>query len=150
MQVTRKIKRFISELKYFIYFLMPYYFREWIAPSLKKSLYKTFLASHKVSEEANNFLYGASGFKSSFFVHFKYKFEHHLHWTDRSRIWFLLESRFPFLVHLLTEKNAQTPKYHLRYTGRTKWIQRQGDDNLNAREIWKLLYLNQRFKLNEI
>jgi asparagine synthase (glutamine-hydrolysing) len=125
MWYSFKLKRLVSDLIFFIYFLLPSFFRERVTPSPRKFVNAEFLKGYKVSPEVSKILYGASSLKESCLAHFEFKFEHHLQWADRSGMWFSLESRFPFLDHKFSERVIGSTEIQKRYKGKTKWIQRQ-------------------------
>ena len=114
-------------LKFGVFLLLP--------PNLKTSLLfkknnfvsKCFFARY-ASVSSNQLvkkLYGSRTLRESFVNHFEHKFEHHLLWADKSGMKFSLETRFPFLDHLIVERMLNTATDMIYKDGVTKVILRE-------------------------
>jgi asparagine synthase (glutamine-hydrolysing) len=106
-----------------------------LPPKIKTSLLvnknnfvsKDFFTRHAsvASNVLINKLYGSKTLRESFINHFEHKFEHHLLWADKSGMKFSLETRFPFLDHLIVEKMLNTATDMIYKDGITKIILRE-------------------------
>lgn len=131
--VVNEIYRYYDEhrsvlpVKYFIFLCLPFFIKEKILYSQKKYLSEEFFKEQS-GQKRNSIvdqLYGARSLKDSLIKHFEYKFEHHLLWADKSGMSFSVETRFPFLDHIIVEKMLSTSNDLIYKNGTTKVILRE-------------------------
>jgi asparagine synthase (glutamine-hydrolysing) len=123
-------KKTKQNLYYLIFFLAP------VKTKVKILLRRNNLISsnyiHKYKNTVDELIKDFYTFKTvnSFFIkHLKYKFEHHLIWSDKIGMHFSLETRFPFIDHNLIEKTINTNPSLILKDGWTKYILRESLEN---------------------
>ena len=93
-----------------------------------------FFNSYNLSSEITN-LYDAKTLKQFLLNHFNHKLEHHLSWSDRSGMWFSLETRFPFLDHRFVQKILSHKSKDIIFKGINKSILRKSLTGIMPQEI---------------
>lgn len=117
--------KLISSLKYFTFFMLPVRWKYFVLQKNNNFFYSSFL--NKYDSEAKIIIdkfYTFKEVKTFYKNHFKYKFEHHLLWADKSGMRFSIETRFPFIDHELIERTLSTPNSKILHQGWTKKILR--------------------------
>lgn len=116
----------MSSLTYMLFFFLPpalksysFLFKNQLTNNVFKNKHK--IAVHRL---VNDF-YGFSSLRQFSINHIKYKFEHHLMWSDRSGMLYSLEARFPFIDHRIIEKSIGTDSSLIMSEGYTKSIMRK-------------------------
>jgi asparagine synthase (glutamine-hydrolysing) len=133
------LKRFnglMINLKYLLFFLSPK--KTKLKILLKRNNFVSKDYYNKYKEESHKLIENFYQFKTvnEFYKkHLKYKFEHLLIWADKLGMRFSLETRFPFIDHLLIEKTLNTNQEDILKHGWTKSILRESFQGILFDEI---------------
>lgn len=120
----------------FIYFTLPHWLREKIEVYRRGYLSQYFYRSMRgVMSDPLKELFGSRTLSEACLNHFKYKFEHHLIWTDRTSMRFSMESRFPYLDHRFVELALSLEPHQVVKNGVTKKILRSAIKGLVPEKI---------------
>lgn len=126
-----KHKKLNNSLRYLLFFQVPASIQCFIFKKksgiIRNEFYTKFKKDSKI---LLNKFYNFKNLKEFFVNHFKYKFEHHLLWADKSGMYYSLETRFPFIDHNLIEKTLSTRNSHILNKGWTKMILRESLKNI--------------------
>jgi len=115
-----------TSLKYLLFFFLPSNFKRLKFSSTNKLVSEKFKKKYRsaVHRLVDDF-YGFSSLREFSINHIKYKFEHHLMWSDRSGMLYSLEARFPFIDHRIIEKSIGTDSNLILGNGYTKSLMRK-------------------------
>jgi len=129
-----------TSLRYMMFFLIPVKLKCFALKTRNNIFHSNYYHKHKHDTQAIiDKFYTFKDLKTFFKNHFKYKFEHHLLWADKSGMYHSLETRFPFIDHVLVEKTLSTPNSRILDHGWTKVILRDAlknrlDDKIRLRK----------------
>jgi asparagine synthase (glutamine-hydrolysing) len=110
----------ITAVKYFIYYLLPTKIRNKRYVLNKEHINRIFYKNNLKTDSNINKINDARSILEFSIEHFEQKFEHHLIWSDKSSMWFSLESRFPYLDHRFIEKCLGMKEDQIIKNGTTK------------------------------
>lgn len=136
----KKHNKLKKTLQYFAFFSIPKNWKTFVLLKRNNIFHPSYFNKYK--REAKQIItkfYTFNDLKTFFKNHFKYKFEHHLLWADKSGMHFSIETRFPFIDHELIEKTLSTPNSKILNHGWTKKILRDAlyqklDDKIRLRK----------------
>lgn len=124
-------KKLSKTLRFLLFYVAPISLQCYILKKRTKIINNDFyLLFKKDAESLLTKFYSFKNLKQFFINHFKYKFEHHLLWADKSGMYHSLETRFPFIDHNLIEKTLSTPDVTILNKGWTKMILRDSLKNI--------------------
>lgn len=124
-------KKLFKTIKYLLFFQVPISIQCFLFKKQSGVIKNEFYFKFKKDAEVllKKFYYFKT-LKEFYVNHFKYKFEHHLLWSDKSGMYNSLETRFPFIDHNLIEKTLSTADSTILNKGWTKKFLRDSLSNV--------------------
>lgn len=127
--------KMITNVKYFIYYILPTSLQNRISKNIFPSINKSFFEKYKNTNNVNELLYKPKNLNDSMLQHVLYKLEHMLRWDDLHAMHFSIESRVPFLDYRLVEATLSTPPNQKINKGETKHILREAVKDILPKKI---------------
>lgn len=123
-------------LKYLLFFIMPAKLQCYLFKKKNTIINDKFYNLYKpCSLSLIRKFYRFNRLKEFFLNHLNYKLEHHLLWADKSGMNFSIETRFPFIDHILIERTLVTENEKILKNGFTKHILRESTKNILSDDI---------------
>lgn len=128
--------KLVLTLKYLFFFSMPTIIQCYLFKKKNSIIHDKYYNLFKpCSIDLLEKFYKFNGLKKFFINHLNYKFEHHLLWADKSGMRFSIETRFPFIDHILIERTLATDNEKILNNGFTKHILRDATKNILSDNI---------------